>query len=250
MRSPYQEALCDAAVQHPAIAAAALTGSHARQHADAYSDLDLLLIAEDVAAVRAVRRWVPEPERLLIAAFHRTHYATLLRDDFEKADLAIFSLAEPPSAWVVHDFQILKGGAAFADKLAAAAAHTRTERAAHHNPDASLDNVLLLLATAQRRRQRGELLSAHHLLAMAADLFLAYRHQHTSLPEEADWLDPRRRLEHTTPALAQRLHQALFAAPDAGIPTLAQILTDRYGSTLTEAQRRVVAHLLRATPPR
>lgn len=44
----------------------------------------------------------------LISAFHLTNYCTVLLDTFEKIDLAIFSIDDPPSSWVVHDFKLIR----------------------------------------------------------------------------------------------------------------------------------------------
>lgn len=63
-----RQALLDAIRNHPAIEWAAITGSVARQGDDQYSDLDDLLVARDVMAVRNVRAWLPLELKVLICA--------------------------------------------------------------------------------------------------------------------------------------------------------------------------------------
>ena len=67
MKEELRLAVVEAIRDHPEIPQAAITGSQAR-HADIdqYSDLDLLLVARDVEAVRNVPGWFPRPESILI----------------------------------------------------------------------------------------------------------------------------------------------------------------------------------------
>ena len=212
---------------HPEILHAAITGSLARHQEDCFSDLDALLVARNLSAVQDVRAWFPEPRSILICAFHLQHYCTILLEDFAKIDLAIFSAADSPSLWVVHDYRVVKGGGEFEAQLAAAARQSREGRAAHRNPDVHLDNVILLLVTAWQRVKRGEDLSAHAFLAMAADMVVSLEKRLHGVEATDDLLDPRRRLEQTRAALARALHQCLFSPPDRGVPLLAKYLTDR-----------------------
>lgn len=128
-------------------------------------------------------------------------------------------------------------------QLAAAARQSRDSRVAHANPDVSLDNVTLLLVTAWQRVKRGEELSAHGFLAMAADMVVSLEKRLHGLQTGDDLLDPRRRLERTRGTLAGVLHQCLFNAPDRGIPLLAKHLTERYGEALGAKQARILQHL-------
>src|ERR1039457_2865708 len=105
MNPEFRLEILDAVRNNPAILHAAITGSHARPSGqDQHSDLDMLLVARDLEAVRQVRAWVPQDWKILICAFHLTHYCTILLSDLEKLDLAIFSADDPPSLWVVHDY--------------------------------------------------------------------------------------------------------------------------------------------------
>ena len=228
---------------HPGILHAAITGSRARHQEDCFSDLDLLLVARNLSAVQDVRAWFPEPRSILICAFHLQHYCTILLEDFAKIDLAIFSTADSPSLWVVHDYQVVKGGGEFAAQLAAAARQSREGIAAHRNPDVSLDNIILLLMTAWQRARRGEQLSAHGFVAMAADMVVALEKRLHGLQPGDDPLDPRRRLEQTRGELARVLHQCLFHPPDRGIPILAAHLAERHSESLNAEQGRVLQHL-------
>ena len=229
---------------HPEILHAAITGSLARHQEDCFSDLDALLVARNLSAVQDVRAWFPETRSILICAFHLQHYCTILLEDFAKIDLAIFSAADSPSLWVVHDYRVVKGGSEFEAQLAAAARQSRDGRAAHRNPDVSMDNVILLLVTAWQRVKRGEELSAHGFLAMAADMVVSLEKRLHGVEATDDLLDPRRRLEQTRAALARALHQCLFKPPDRGIPLLAKHLTERYGKSLSAEQARALRHLL------
>ena len=242
MKEKSWQELLKTVVNHPGIASAAITGSAARPGGgDRYSDLDLLVVAPDADAVRDVRAWFPSSLPILICAVHLTHYCTVLfGGDLEKIDLAVYSADDPPSAWVVGDYRLLKGDAAFEAELAKAAAETHGRRAAHLNRDVSLDNILLLLATGLKRVRRGEELSAHALVAMAADMAAALEKRQTGTGAGADLLDPRRRLEVTHPALARVLQESLFDRPDRGIRRLARYVAGRYAESITAGQAQVL----------
>jgi len=245
MSGNYKEALLHAIGRHSEIPRAAITGSAARQDGeDRYSDLDVLLVAHDLIAVRNVRAWLPPELSILICAFHLTHYCTVLLDGFQKVDFAIFSIDDPPSCWVVHDYTVLKGDREFEMQLARAAAESRARKAAHLNPDVSLDNVLLLLVTGSQRVRRGEELSAHALLAMAAEMIVSLEKRRWGAGADADLLDPHRRLERSHGELAGVLHDALFVPPDRGIDVLAKYLSRRHCESMDEGQVRVLEHLL------
>jgi hypothetical protein len=249
MKESLRRAVLDAVGDHPEILQAAVTGSQARRAGiDRHSDLDLLLVARDAVAVRNVRAWFPQPERILICAFHLIHYCTLLLDNFEKIDLAIFPADDPSAGWVVHDYEVIKGDEAFGARLAQAAADTRARKAAHLNADASLNNALLLLTTAAHRTARGELLGAQAFLALAADMLVALERRHRGVEAGADLLDPRRRLERSRPALAQVLHACLFGPPDRGLERMARYLGEQYRATMDDAQRTVLERLLEHGP--
>lgn len=242
--TPMKEALIQAIKRHPAICKAAITGSHARGMTDRFSDVDVLLVASDLLAVREVQSWLPATPKTLIFAFHLTHYCTVLLDDFQKIDLAIFGVTDSPSLWVVHDYEIIEGGADFEAELAEATENTRQKLAAHLNPDISTDNLLLLLVTAQHRAGRGELLSAHRFLGMACEMVIALETRRNGAAGETDLLDPQRRLERLSPTLAAIIHESLFCPPAIGILHLAKYLTVGHPTALTETHRRVLDYLI------
>ena len=238
-----QHALIQAITDHPIILKAAITGSHARRTADQFSDLDMLLVASedlDASGVRTLLSGVVAP---LMCAFHLTHYCTVLTNDFQKIDLAISNVNDSPSQWVVHDYQIIKGDPGFEAQLSAAANATRQQRAAHLNPDVSLDNVVLLLLTASDRVRRGELVSAQAFLAMACDMVIAMELRGHGINDAADFLDPRRRLERLNPPLATTIQQCLFTPPGSGVFHLARF-TLTSGAELTASQIRTLDYLL------
>jgi len=246
MREQTASDLLKVVKDHPAIINAAITGSRARRTADQFSDLDVLLVARDLQEVCDVRAWLPDSMEALICAFHLSHYCTVLLADFQKIDLAIFSVNEPSSLWVAHDYELIKGGAEFEAQLAQAAETTREKRAVHLSPDVSTDNVLLLLTTARRRVERGELLSAHSFLAMACDMVIALETRQRGAYAAVDILDPRRRLERLQPALAATIHDCLFTFPGDGISRLARHLSMSGHTEMTEGQLKVSKYLLEA----
>jgi hypothetical protein len=237
--------LVQAIKDHPEVVNAAITGSRAsRAGTDRFSDLDVLLVVRDIKAVSDVRSWLPESEHILICAFHLSNYCTVLLDDFQKIDLAIFPADGPSSRWVVHDYEIIKGSEDFEAQLAEAAKTTREKTAVHLNPDVSIDNVLLLLVTASHRARRGELLSAHGFIAMASDMVMALGTRQRGVDASTDLLDPRRRLERLQPALANVIHECLFVLPDIGIVRLTRYLATAHRALLDERHLRVLDYLL------
>jgi len=245
MRDGTKRALIKAVQDHPEVLNAAITGSLARgTDVDRFSDLDMLLVARDTKSVSDVRAWLPQSEHILICAFHLSHYCTLLLSDLQKIDFAIFSADDPSSQWVVHDYQIIKGGKDFEAQLAKAVKATQQKAATHLNPDVSTDNILLLLVTAFHRVGRGELLSAHGFLAMASDMVIALEARQNGIDEAADLLDPRRRLERLRPALASVIHECLFEPPGTGITRLARYLATKHRATLDQDRQQVLEFLL------
>jgi hypothetical protein len=90
---------------------------------------------------------------------------------------------------------------------------------------------------------RGEELSAHTLVSMAADMLICLELQQSSMPSGADRLEPRRRLEIANPPLAQTLKGALFAPATEGIHRLAVHILRRR-DTLRPTRAKVAEHLL------
>ena len=245
MRDQTTHVLVQAIKDHPEVVNAAITGSWARRAgADRFSDLDVLLVVRDIRAVSDVRSWLPESEHVLICAFHLSNYCTVLLDDFQKIDIAIFPADGPSSQWVVHDYEIIKGSGDFEAQLTEAAKTTRQKNAAHLNPDVSIDNILLLLVTASHRVGRGELLSSHSFIAMASDMVMALEIRQHGVDAAADLLDPRRRLERLQPPLANLIHECLFVPPGAGIDRLTRYLATAHRALLDEGHLRVLNYLL------
>jgi predicted nucleotidyltransferase len=243
LSNPHIGATIRAIQSHSGIACAAITGSLSRDRGgDQHSDLDLLIVADAVESVRDVRSWVPEPDRIAIAAVHLVHYFSVLMDDMFKLDLAIYSLEDPPTEWVVQDFDVVKGGPDFEQQLRSAREATHRSRSAYLSQDVSMDNVLLLLSTAAKRSIRGEDLSAHTLISMATDMLIYLEVQMGTIPSGIDLLDPRRRLEINNPSLAEVLQEALFAPPQDGIKCLAAHVSG-YRDTMHAGQAQVVEHL-------
>jgi len=244
MKEETRKAILDAIRVHPKIVNAAMTGSFARKRGnDEYSDLDLLIITRDLDEVRNVRSWLPQRDDVLISAFHFSHYCTVLLRGGDNIDLAIFSADEPPSRWVIHDYSVIKGQEGFEGELALAAKTTR-DRAAHHNPDCCMDNVLLLLVTAAKRVGRGEELSAHAFIGTASETIIALARRQHGVEADADLLDPRRRVEQIDPELAHALHACVFVPPQLGVERLAQYVSTHHRQSMTREQKEVLDHLL------
>lgn len=240
-----RQMVLDAISNHPDIQRAAITGSLAREGGgDQHSDLDVLLITRDLMAVRDVRAWLPSELSILVCALHLANYCTVLLDSFEKIDLAIFSIDDPPSLWVIQDYKVLKGEQDFETQLAMAAAECRAKKTAHLNPDVSIDNVLLLLATARQRVYRGEELSAHAFVATAGEMIVCVERRQWGAAADADVLDPWRRLERTQSELAKVLHESLFIPPERGINVLAKYMSRQHRQSMGQGQVRVLEHLL------
>jgi len=246
LSSPHVSATIRAIQSHSEIACAAITGSLAsKEGGDQHSDLDLLIVAKSVEAVRDVRSWLPSSDQIAISAVHLVRYFSVLMDDMFKLDLAIHSLEDPHTDWVVQDFDVIKGGVEFQQQLESARSATIHDRSAHSNPDVSIDNVLLLLSTALKRIVRGEDLSAHTLISMAADMLVCLDIRNREIDSGSDLLDPRRRLEISNPSLAGVLNGALFVHPRDGIKRLALHISG-YRDTMLPAQVKVMENLLRS----
>jgi hypothetical protein len=126
MRDHTTHVLIQAIKDHPDVVNAAITGSRPRRAGtDRFSDLDVLLVVRDIRTVSNVRLWLPESERILICAFHLSNYCTVLLDNFQKIDIAIFPADCPSSRWVVQDYEVIKGSEDFETQLAEAAKTTR-----------------------------------------------------------------------------------------------------------------------------
>ena len=248
MRDPTKQCVLQVIRDHPAIKAAAVTGSLARPTGgDRFSDLDVLLVARDFKQVSEVRVWLPDSLGVLICSFHLSHYCTVLLEDFQKIDFAIFATDEPSSKWVIHDYEIVKNSDGFTAQLAEAAKRTREKAAAHLNPDVCLDNVLLLLVTASQRVARGELLSAHSFLALACDMMITMEMRPPGPDSAADLLDPRRRLEQLRPERAATIHECLFAPPAIGITRLARDLATAHRAEFSGPHSKVLDYLAKST---
>jgi hypothetical protein len=230
------------------IVGAALTGSQARRRADPHSDIDMLLLASDLDAVRDVRAWLPASWDILFHEFHAAHVCCVLLSGLEKLDLAIFAHDSSSSEWVVHDFEIVKGDEALSDRLAAARTATRGERAQHLKLENSMANLLLLLVSARSRISRGESLSAHAYVAMAADMLASIDRRTHGASADDDLLDVRRRIETTRPVLAKLLHESLFAPPDQGVMRLCEHLSQSCRAAMDAGQTRALEDLLRGDP--
>jgi hypothetical protein len=239
-----RRAILDAIVANPGVQSAAVTGSQAREGgADGYSDLDCLLVAREPEQVRDVRSWFPRKPGVLLCEFHLARYCSVLLDNFDKVDLAIVSPGEAPSSWVVLHYEVIKGDHDFEARLASAAAETRRTRAAQRNPDACMNNLLLLLTTAAQRVRRGEDLRAHAFLSMAGDMLLAIESRTRDAPECADVIDLRRRLERVDPDLGRILHECLFGPPRVGAVRMARYLSDSHGGQMSREQVAVLRHI-------
>jgi len=164
-------------------------------------------------------------------------------DQFSDLDLAIYGVGEPATTWVLSGYAIIKGDERFAGDLNAAARESLTHRAVHAGSDVSVGNVVLLLATAAERAQRGEELSAHAFLSAACDMVAALERRRAGIEAGADLLDPRRRVELSRPSMAAALHGSLFCRPDEGVCRLAEYIARAFERSLTSGHLRALSDL-------
>ena len=229
---------------NPLIAAAAVVGSNAKgKHEDAFSDLDLLIIANDVNPFLTSKAWLPRSSTILLHEVHLARVVSVLWNSLQKLDATIYEANQPATDLIVLDYSVIKGGESFSKKLEIAVGETK-KRAPHLGPNVSLGNVLLLLVTAHKRLQREENLSAHQFLAAACDMTLFYERRKRGLREDADdLLDPRRRLERNRATTAKAMQDSLFRTPKDGIRALAEYIQSTFSDELTPEHLFVLQHL-------
>lgn len=185
-------------------------GSTAERHrVDEWSDHDLAIVTAPghQEEVRRDRWWLPDAERIVLDVVEWHGGGTLVFDDGRVIEFGVAS-PEELAGWSVHHHDVLldRGGVAEAVERAVA----RSPR----NRNASLADALALVVAKVHvgagKAQRGETLAASALLRGDAVTHLLMAVAVLS-PEDAraDYLDPRRRIEQTQPALAASLTEAL-----------------------------------------
>ncbi len=229
---------------NPLVVGAAVVGSGATgRRVDSHSDLDLLIVTDEVNAFLAQRDWLPKTEAILLFEVHLSRVVSVLWAGMEKLDATIYHSNQGPAEITVVEYRVIKGPDTFSQKLQAAADATRG-RSVHFNSDVCIGNILLLLASAYQRSQRGEAIAAHHFLSAACDMTIAYDRRKKGLVlDDDDPIDVSRRVENSRPLLARALNSSLFVEPKAGIPALATYVCTAYEDELTQAEVSVLQQL-------
>lgn len=238
-------AIVEAVNKNSWISGAALTGSGAvAGRADTFSDLDLLVVAHNEGQVRDVRSWLPRRDEILACEFHQWHVCSVLWEGLDRLDMTIYGVSEPATDWVLSGYAIIKGAEEFKMELDSAVTASLAGRAVHEDPDVSAGNVVLLLATAAQRVQRGEELSAHAFLSAACDMVAALERRRAGIEPGADLLDSRRRVELSRPSMAAALHRSLFCRPEQGLCRLAEYVSRALEASLAPGHSRALRDLV------
>ena len=170
---------------------------------DQWSDHDFWVITETGTQDALVQdlSWLPDYSDVLLVVTHRNRRRTVLFENGHKVEFGVFDRNEAIEG-KIERYRILLDRDHIAEFIEAI--HQKTLEEARTREDA-LENLCVLVWTACERNARGELLSArqwvdgfavNQLLSLISDFFEA---------AGKDPLDPRRRLETRSPALAKEV---------------------------------------------
>jgi hypothetical protein len=202
----------------PRVLGLVATGSMAARDIlpDIYSDHDFWLVAspESAQSWRADQGFLPRACEIVFAFRETAHGVKVIYRDGHLVEYAVFAPAELGLARV-NRYRVLIDRGGLAARLAALRSATLAESVAADETRLAGELLTQLLVGANRFR-RGEVLSAHRLVAAGALphlLALLARHTRTESPELQDDLDPARRFEETHPRLAARIAASLRRSP-------------------------------------
>lgn len=238
----------------PAILGLVATGSMAAIGIlpDRYSDHDFWLVTTPEAAEswRADPGFLPRADEIAFAFRETAHGVKVVYRDGHLVEYAVFAPAELGLARV-NRYRLLIDRGSLAARLEALRRATLAEAAGFDERRAAGELLTNLLVAANRFR-RGEILSAHRLVAAGAAahlLALLARHAPAERPDRQDDLDPARRFEESHPRLAARIAAALRGSPLEAARELLEIyreeLAPRLASPpalLAEIVARIIAH--------
>jgi hypothetical protein len=177
---------------------------------DEWSDHDFWVITEPGAQDSLVEDlfWLPDHQNILFEVSHRPHGRTILFTNRHKVEFAVLDTSEVTSG-KIERYQILIDRDRVAELIGNI--HLETHKQAKLRPEA-LENLCVLVWSAYELSARGEVLHARQWLdGFAINQLLNLLYDEIG-DERKDALDPRRRLETRSPALAAELLE-LYAKP-------------------------------------
>ncbi len=221
---------------------------------DAWSDHDFFVVTRPGAQERFRSRldWLPEPGDVVLSFRETAHGVKALYRSAHLLELAVFDPDELRLARV-NRFRILLDRADVAARMRAVREES-ARAAASDRPDDGwlLGQLLTALVVGTGRFRRGERLSAHQMVRVAALghlVRLVARHVPAARPEGRDDLDPFRRFEEAWPGIGREIGDALRReVPEAASDLLAvavRELSGRMPAFPAEAASAVAAFLAR-----
>lgn len=187
---------------------------------DEWSDHDFWIVTETGAQDALVEdlSWLPDHQDIGITVSHKPHGRTIVFRNRHKVEFAVFDVTEVNTG-KIDRYRVLIDRGRVAELIAAV--HDETRQQAQSKPDA-LENLCVVLWSACERHMRGELWSARQYLdGFAIDRLLSLISNSESGDERRDTLDPRRRLEQSSPELAMELMVARHQpVPEAALHLL------------------------------
>ena len=188
---------------------------------DRWSDHDFWIITAPGSQSRYLDTvsWLPRADNILITVRHGFSYRAVLYADKHKAEYAVFDPEEAVRG-KIERYRVLIDRRDISSLAESIRLQTLKEgSSALVKPD-MLENLCILLWTAQQRWERGERLSAQRYIQFSTDVFLDLLVANNGLrrPHTADGLDARRRLEGIEPELGRELARiGLLAPAEAGV---------------------------------
>jgi hypothetical protein len=194
---------------------------------DAWSDHDFFVVTSHGAQERFRTRldWLPDPDDVVLSFRETAHGVKAL---YRSAHLLEFAVFDPDELRLarVNRFRVLLDRADVAARMRAVREESARASAADRPDDGwLLGQLLAALVVGTGRFQRGERLSAHQMVKVAALghlVRLLARHVPAARPESRDDLDAFRRFEEAWPGLGQEIGEALLReVPEAARALLA-----------------------------
>ncbi len=215
---------------------------------DAFSDHDFFVVTRDGAQERFRNElnWMPDATRVVLSFRETAHGVKALYASGHLAEFAVFSLEELALARI-NRYRVALDRADVAARLDAV--RDATARATAVPPDARwhMGQLLTQLVAGAGRAARGERLSAHQLVRVAAlgHLLVLLR---TTLPPAAlahlDDLDACRRFEQVAPEPARVLEAALEQPVTVAARRLLELAARARPELIAPAARAAVEHVL------
>ena len=183
---------------------------------DEWSDHDFWVITEPGAQDKFVNdlSWLPDYGDIAMVVCHGKHNRTVLYRNRHQIEFAVFDIDEARRG-KIERYQVLIDHGGITELIESLHQHTIQETQV--KPDA-LENLCATVWSACERYSRGELLSARQYIdGFAVNKLLALISGNEPDDERKDTLDPRRRMELRSPALAAKV----LALSDVAVPSAA-----------------------------